>query len=213
MEGTPLVEMLRITQYSEIDLVLVGKTAEHRDSGMLPEKLARKAPCSVLIIPEHSEPAIRKVLVALDFSEYSGDTLEVAVAFASAASVPEIICLHFYEDYRRYMRSPVIYKDLIRIIQENARRRYRKLVSTLDLKGCSPSLVFYTGATPWDAIAGAAENEHADLIVVGARGRTAPAAFVLGSVTERLISSTTVPLLAVKRKGTGLGLLDALLNQ
>ena len=48
IEGTPLVELLRLVRQEEIDLILVGKTREHQKSGMLPEKLARKAPCSVL---------------------------------------------------------------------------------------------------------------------------------------------------------------------
>jgi len=47
-------------------------------------------------------------------------------------------------------------------------------------------------------------------VVVGARGRTAAVALVLGSVTERLIASTEIPLIAVKKKGTGLSLLDVL---
>lgn len=211
-EGVPLVEMLRIAQHNETDLVLVGKTTEHHGSGMLPEKLARKAPCSVLVVPEHSQASIRKVLVALDFSEYSGGTLEVATAFASAASAPEIVCLHVYDEAARYLRSGEMYRELTEIIQQEAQRQYGKLLTTCDLKGCSPRPVFWTGGRPWEAIAEAAETERADLIVVGARGRTAPAAFVLGSVTERLIASTTIPLLAVKRKGTGLRLLDVLLN-
>jgi nucleotide-binding universal stress UspA family protein len=48
------------------------------------------------------------------------------------------------------------------------------------------------------------------LVAVGARGRTAAAALLLGSVTEQLIRSTEIPLIAVKKKGTGMGLLDAL---
>jgi hypothetical protein len=35
---------------------------------------------------------------------------------------------------------------------------------------------------------------------------------MLGSVTEHLIRTTTIPLLAVKRKGTGMSLLEALLK-
>jgi nucleotide-binding universal stress UspA family protein len=47
---------------------------------------------------------------------------------------------------------------------------------------------------------------------MGARGRKAGAGVLLGSVTEHLIKTTTVPLMAVKEKGTGMGLLDALLR-
>ncbi len=51
IEGTPIVEILRLARQKEIDLILVGKTTEHHQSGLLPEKLARKAPCSVLVVP------------------------------------------------------------------------------------------------------------------------------------------------------------------
>ena len=47
---------------------------------------------------------------------------------------------------------------------------------------------------------------------MGARGRRAGAAVLLGSVTEHLINTTTVPLLAVKKKGSGMSILDALLE-
>jgi nucleotide-binding universal stress UspA family protein len=53
------------------------------------------------------------------------------------------------------------------------------------------------------------EEQQVDLMAVGARGRTA-AALLLGSITERLIRSTEIPLIAVKKKGTGLSLLAAL---
>jgi nucleotide-binding universal stress UspA family protein len=53
------------------------------------------------------------------------------------------------------------------------------------------------------------EEQQVDLVAVGARGRTA-AALLLGSITERLIRSTEIPLIAVKKKGTGLSLLAAL---
>jgi len=47
---------------------------------------------------------------------------------------------------------------------------------------------------------------------MGARGRKAGAGVLLGSTTEHLIKTTTVPLLAVKEKGAGMGLLDAILK-
>ncbi|MBN2439428.1 MAG: universal stress protein, partial [Deltaproteobacteria bacterium] len=47
---------------------------------------------------------------------------------------------------------------------------------------------------------------------IGARGRKAGAGVLLGSVTEHLIETTTVPLMAVKKKGTGMSILDALLK-
>jgi nucleotide-binding universal stress UspA family protein len=47
------------------------------------------------------------------------------------------------------------------------------------------------------AIADAAEREHADLIVVGTRGQTPIAGLLLGSVTQRLLHIAPCPVLAV----------------
>jgi hypothetical protein len=49
------------------------------------------------------------------------------------------------------------------------------------------------------------------LIVIGAKGRSLAALVLLGSVTEKLIETTHVPILAVKKKGSGMGFLEALL--
>jgi nucleotide-binding universal stress UspA family protein len=56
------------------------------------------------------------------------------------------------------------------------------------------------------------EKSEIHLLIMGARGRKAGAGVLLGSVTEHLIKTTTVPLMAVKEKGTGMGFLDALLK-
>jgi nucleotide-binding universal stress UspA family protein len=49
------------------------------------------------------------------------------------------------------------------------------------------------------------------LIVIGAKGRSLSALVLLGSVTEKLIETTPAPVLAVKKKGAGMGFLEALL--
>jgi nucleotide-binding universal stress UspA family protein len=51
------------------------------------------------------------------------------------------------------------------------------------------------------AIAEAAEEEHADLIVVGTRGHTALGGLLLGSVTQRLLHIARCPVLAVPSAG------------
>jgi len=54
-------------------------------------------------------------------------------------------------------------------------------------------------------------KEHADGMIIGARGKTAPAAFLLGSISERLIQlDTKIPLLVVRPKGENAGIMEAL---
>jgi nucleotide-binding universal stress UspA family protein len=65
---------------------------------------------------------------------------------------------------------------------------------------------------PARAIREAVDAQGADLVVMGARGRTDSAAVLLGSVTERVLLDTEVPLVAVKRKGANLTFLQAFLK-
>jgi nucleotide-binding universal stress UspA family protein len=55
------------------------------------------------------------------------------------------------------------------------------------------------------AIAEAAKNERADLIVVGTRGHTPIGGLLLGSVTQRLLHIVPCPVLAVPANGAGRG--------
>ena len=81
------------------------------------------------------------------------------------------------------------------------------------MKGINLRPLFVDDEHPADAIKEAASNHQIDLVVTGARGRGSTAAeFVLGSVTEDLIGSLDVPMLAVKRKGAGMSLLEAIFN-
>ena len=65
---------------------------------------------------------------------------------------------------------------------------------------------------PAKAIEEVVKNHNIDLLVIGARGRRAGAGVLLGSVTEHLIKTTTIPILAVKKKGSGLNILEAILK-
>jgi nucleotide-binding universal stress UspA family protein len=55
------------------------------------------------------------------------------------------------------------------------------------------------------AIAEVAARDHADLIVVGTRGRTPLAGLLLGGVTQRLLHIAPCPVLAVPPDRTGTG--------
>ena len=65
---------------------------------------------------------------------------------------------------------------------------------------------------PLPVILQAARDESAELVVIGARGRTGTAGVLLGALTERLIQRSPIPTLAVKKKGECLGVLRALLT-
>ena len=212
VEGSPLEELLRQTTCKDIDLVLIGRKTDATETRRLPMKLARKAPCSVLVIPEGIKPSISNILVPIDFSEHSANAMDVAVAFATAKGISTIQCLHVYQLPVGYYKIGKSEEEFAAIMKKNARESYQKFISGIDLKSISVIPEFVLHKKPAKAIREVVEKEHIDMIVIGARGRSAAAGVLLGSVTEDLIFSTFVPLIAVKKKGTGMKFLQALIN-
>jgi nucleotide-binding universal stress UspA family protein len=181
-------------------------------SGTLFEKLAREAPCSLLFIPEGTGPQFTNILVPTDFSENSMDAMEVAVGLASVSGTPEIHCLHVYDVPIGYYKTGKSYEEFAEIMKGHAEKNYQEFIKKVDLRGITATPIFKLEEKEYRGIEEVIEEHGIDLLIVGARGRKAGAGVLLGSVTEHLIQTTTIPLLAVKKKGTGMSLLDALLR-
>ena len=213
VEGSPLIEFLRKTKEEDIDLIVMRKRQEPTAKGTLFEKLARKAPCSVLFVPEGSKAWFTNILVPVDFSDNSFDAMETAVAIGFAATgIQEIYCLHVYSVPMGYYKTGKNYAQFAEIMKGHAEKNYGEFIKKVDLKGLTAVPIFKLDKKEYKGIEEVIEERGISLVVMGARGRKAGAGVLLGSVTEHLIESTTVPLMAVKKKGTGMSLLDALLK-
>lgn len=212
VEGSLPEEIIGHVRDLDIDLVLVGRKAGEQEQGVLAEKLARKAPCSVLFLPEDAPEGVSRILVAVDFSEHARLALEEAVELATACGHEEILCLHVYQVPLGYSHTGKTLNEFEDILRENAEARYREMIAGIDTKGIELRFLLACGEHPSRVIRDQIVNHHADLAVVGARGRTTGAAILLGSVTERLVRITPCPLLAVKQKGAGMGIVEALFN-
>ncbi|NNL41227.1 MAG: universal stress protein [Desulfobacterales bacterium] len=223
VEGYPLIELLQRAKQDEIDLILMGKRREPRDGGTLPQKLVRKAPCSVLIIPEGAKSTLTSILVPTDFSENSVDAMDVGVAFAAAGGVSQIFCLHTYSVPAGFYKTGKSYEEFAEIMKGHAEKNYQKFLrieicreetvcELRNLKEVTVSPIFKLEKKPAKAIEQMIKENQIDLLIMGARGRKAAAGVLLGSVTEHQIMRSSIPVLAVKRKGAGMSLLDALLK-
>ena len=212
VEKLPLSEVLRLVRKKQIDLVLTGQSIDQQVNVMLPVKVARKAPCSVLIVPEAVGSQIKNILVPVDFSEISADAVDVATALASALEVPGISLLHVYRVPIGYYKTGKTCETFGEIIKKHAQKRYQEFIDNCALRGVTADSLFRLGHDPSKIINKVVYEQGIDLVVIGARGRTNDAAALLGSVTERVIRSSRIPLMVVKKKGSGLGLLDALLK-
>lgn len=210
VEGMHLTEILDMAVEKEIDLILVGKKKNGISPGGFNEKLARKAPCSVLIVPEGAQPKINKILTPLDFSENSADALDMSAAFARGSGLSEILTLNVYRVPTGYYKTGKSYEEFAEIIKKNARGNMSKLIRNTDLGGITAQPVFILDKKVGSGIEKIVKKEDVDLLVMYTRGRSAAASLVLKSVTEQLILQSDVPLIAVKKKDSNLDVIQAL---
>jgi nucleotide-binding universal stress UspA family protein len=130
----------------------------------------------------------------------------------AASGIKEIYCLHVYSVPIGFYKTGKSYEQFAEIMKGHAERYYAEFIKKVDLKGLTAVPIFKLEKKEYRGIEEVIKERGISLVVIGARGRKAGAGVLLGSVTEHLINSTTVPFVAVKKKGTGMGLLDALLK-
>lgn len=206
VQSGPLFDrLLAYTAAKEVDLLFLG----HRHSGRLAvaRRMAMKAPCSIWMVPEASSPAFDRILVPVDFSEHSADTLGVATSLAALMGVSACLALHVYLNTARFTDEG--YDQVLRGEEQVA---FKKFVAPLDLSGIAVTPLFEEGANVAHVINRVVEHHDCNLVVMATRGRSRSAAILLGSVTEDTITETRVPLLIVKHAGSQLGLLQALVD-
>ncbi len=86
--------------------------------------------------------------------------------------------------------------ELLKMYKENAAKLLDSLISGLDAGGVTVEKEIAVG-TPYVNILHAAENDKADLIIMGNRGFSKIKRFFIGSVTQRVISESPCPVLVI----------------
>jgi nucleotide-binding universal stress UspA family protein len=210
LSGPLTDQLLAYTAQQQIDLLLVGGGSSRRT---LARRLAMKAPCSVWMVPQGAFPSLSKILVPIDFSDHAADTIKVACSMArlceaAEAVCPEVVALHVY-----FNEAIVTYEDYDAVLRGQEAEAYEKFMAPLNCQGVRVRPRFEESANVPHAIARAAKEEDADLIVMGTRGRSRSAAILLGSATDAMLTDTTVPLLAIKHYGARMSVLQALLDR
>jgi SulP family sulfate permease len=205
--GDILDSILAAAARFEADLILLGH-ASRRHRRSLARRLAGEAPCSVWMAPEGSPATIRRILVPIDFSRRSADTLAAATALAAAAGLDECVALHV-----DFNEAAVSFDEFDEILAEDRDRAFGIFMAPIDLHDVWVKPIFVDSARVADTIVRTAVEQECDLIVMGTRGRSPSAAVLLGSETEQCIMTTGMPLLAVKHFGARLSLLGALQDE
>ena len=217
IEGSPLLDNLRFAYEKDVDLIVIGRhfgeSSETDGEAVLARRITRKATCTVLVLPEDCRAKADTILVPVRNSECSANALDVASAIAKAVNA-QTIAFNIYRVPSGYSRVGTTLQEHQALLETAAERECARLLKRVDTHSavvecrCTPD----HHGEPVHIILDTIADVSADLVVIGARGRTGAAGVLLGTITEQLIRESPVPVLAVKKKGECLGVLRALLT-
>lgn len=212
-EGNPIKKILKLSRIKDIDLMLMGRKKSLRGSGIVSSKIARRCPCSLLLVPEDVSSGYTKVLVPVDFSAHAALAMQRALELSGTSSA-ELLMLHVYRVPAGYSRIGKSYEEFKQIMESHARKNGRRFLAKYNFPPDTACTYLATDdGKPVELTYAFAQENGVDLIVIGSRGRTAAAAVLLGSMAEKLVyRDSDIPVLIVKRKDENMKLLDTLMR-
>ena len=141
---------------------------------------------------------LRTILVAVDFTETSDSAVEHAIALAKRSG-GSVILMHAYEMpiYGFPDGALIASGDVAARISDAAQSALDALVANHASDGV-PLRGLLRNGPPWEEANAVADSESADLIVIGTHGRKGLARALLGSVAEKIIRTSTRPVLTIR---------------
>ncbi len=144
----------------------------------------------------------KRILVPLDFSEFSQRALERALRLADPST--EICLLHVYEPPRLSRPDLIAWGEidgqmmpLAEIVQREAKQKLDDLIEELAQDTPMPIRALVEEGRVSSTIVEVSEREGCDMIVIGTHGRSGFRRFVLGSVAEAVVRTAGCPVLTV----------------
>ena len=211
-EGQPLDELIKLNIEKDIDLVIFAYDQNNEDSVAFAKRVLRKTFCSVLALTGKAEGEYKDILVPVDYSEHTKEAVEVAATFAKANGIKNINTINIYNVPLGYYKTGKSYEEFAEIMKNNSKKAFNDFRNNVDAHGITINDLYYLNKNSTKGIIQAVKDHGIDLIIISSRGRSAATSIILGSIPEKLISETIIPILIVRKKGEGLNILKALME-
>jgi nucleotide-binding universal stress UspA family protein len=211
-EGEDQLEvLLRWALIKDVDLIIMGRKETLEGNGSLAKGIAKKAPCSILMLQEKRAAGLpKKIMVPTDFSDHTEMIYEFSERICKDLHA-ELIPVHIYQVPHGYSKTGKTFEEFSEIMKENANKDFKKFLHKNNHRDLDCHFVLNESGDEGKLLLEEANKIDADMILLGSRGRTKSAAILLGSVAEKLVMVNNVlPMLIFKKKGETVGFFEAL---
>ena len=210
LKGKPSDKIREFAKKKKADLIVLGKHGHGFIESMLAGsetiKILKGSHIPVLAIKDESKKRstrFRNILVPIDLTECSDIAVSYALSLAqiTGAKIRVIYVLRldmYAQDLPASALQMVIdeaEKDLIQRVAKTKKAYERKKNSSKDIKVATEVI---HGMSEAVTISNYARKNNIDLIAIHTHGRSGITKFLLGSVTERVLSSSKCSVLAMR---------------
>ncbi len=149
---------------------------------------------------------IKKIMVAVDFSVYSvkmakyargiAEDLKAQLVFVNVINKRDINAI---KQAFVYHSENLSVDDYISKLKSEKSEKMQNLIQKASCANITHRVVIRTGI-PFIELIIAAEEEHVDMVIMGAKGRSDLAGILFGSTAEKMFRRCPVPLLSVRER-------------
>ena len=140
---------------------------------------------------------IKNILVPVDFSAASSNALEIAIGMAQAFDA-ELTLLHAWElPVYPYMEFLLSSSELSSAIERGATQRLESTLQAVRARVPRSRSQLMMGVV-WQKIIEAIDELKPDLVIMGTHGRHGVSHALLGSVAEKIVRLSPVPVLTAR---------------
>ena len=140
----------------------------------------------------------RNILVPIDFDETSDHALKTAMDLAQSvgASVTVLHTVEIPPYAYAYFGAALLPPDMLSSLEAAARKSLDQKLEMVHATVPAAKSILTTGV-PWRQIIAGIEELKADLVVMGTHARRGVERMLLGSVAEKIVRASSVPVLTV----------------
>ncbi|HNA53207.1 MAG TPA: universal stress protein [Anaerolineales bacterium] len=143
----------------------------------------------------------RKILVPLDGSKIAEGVLPHAKSLAYSEGAELILLTVGANPALDFAFSdPGLAQTAVDEQEEKSKAYISRIESELKADGFKTSTLLRVGSVA-EVILGVAEELQVDVIAMSTHGRTGPARWLLGSIAERVVHNSNVPVLLIRARG------------
>lgn len=206
--GHPFLELVQACATHDADLLVMGAKGSKDEPGrigIIAAKCVRKAPVDVLIVRKGAGGPFKHVVACVDFSENAAKAVQFALHVA-AQDEGVVDCLHVYQsvtalalDYGGFatpLPPLVTDEDAVKSWQAELDTFMEPL--TRKAGGLTVRHLVQESPSIRDAIVDHVTKTHADLVVLGTRGKSGLRELLIGTTAEKILQYAPCSILAVK---------------